>query len=97
MPGVTKRFLISVIDFTSSSGTGVVPVRSKPRKSRIATGSAWADPYFYDDFTFTFTVPGDMPAGDYFVGATPDPDNDVSEEPEGNNRVPFPGKIEVTR
>ena len=62
----------------------------------IATGSGWADPYFYGDFPFQLRVPNDMAAGDYFVGAILDPDNDVAEEREGNNAVAFPGVVRVT-
>jgi len=61
----------------------------------IATGSAWADPYFYGDFTFQFTVPSDMAPGDYFVGAIFDPGDDVAEARELNNAVAFPGMVRV--
>lgn len=61
----------------------------------IATGSAWADPYFYGDFTFQFAVPGDMAPGDYYAGVILDPSNDVSENRELNNAVAFPGLIRV--
>ena len=41
MPGVTKRFLISVMLSTSSSGAGG-PLRLKSMRSRIEIGSeAW--------------------------------------------------------
>jgi hypothetical protein len=61
----------------------------------IATGTGWADPYFYGDFTFVLTVPDDMAPGDYYVGAILDPNNDVAEEREGNNAVALPGIVRV--
>lgn len=61
----------------------------------IATGTGWADPYYYGDHSFQLRVPSDMAPGDYYVGAILDPNNEVAEEREGNNAVAFPGIVRV--
>jgi hypothetical protein len=61
----------------------------------IATGTGWGTAGFYGAFTFAFAVPGDMPPGEYFVGAILDPNNRILEQREANNRMAFPGQIRV--
>ncbi|UCC31099.1 MAG: matrixin family metalloprotease [Phycisphaerales bacterium] len=62
----------------------------------IATGTGWCTPGYYGDHTFTVRVPGNMTPRVYYVGGILDPNNYIAERREGNNRVAFPGTINVT-
>jgi hypothetical protein len=63
----------------------------------LVSGTGFADPGFFGDFTFAVTIPADVAPGDYFIGAILDPGNTVPEQRESNNIVAFPGTIRVTR
>ncbi len=62
----------------------------------IATGRAFGPAGTFVFATFPLRVPSDMAPGTYFVGGILDPANNISEAREANNRLAFPGRVNVT-
>ena len=62
----------------------------------IASGRAFGPAGTFVFATFPLRVPGDLAPGTYFVGGILDPANIISEAREANNRVAFPGLVNVT-
>ncbi|UCF05879.1 MAG: matrixin family metalloprotease [bacterium] len=60
------------------------------------TGQSWWMTYEYNSETdITVTIPCDVPPGIYHMGVVADPDYELAEVREGNNRLVFPGRWRV--
>ncbi len=62
----------------------------------IASGRAFGPAGTFVFATFPLRVPNDLAPGNYFVGGILDPNNNIAEAREANNRVAFPGRVNVT-
>jgi len=62
----------------------------------IATGRAFGPAGTFVFATFALSVPSDVSLGTFFVGGILDPGNNISEAREANNRLAFPGQVNIT-